>query len=1334
MKRHSGSHFNLFLYRLLYLGWFIWIFSAMAAPLLAQIQPAGEEMICSIYLRSETDARVLEQNGCQILETHAATLPARCKSAVVQAATAGLQESLIRAPKDQLEWLAREHFRPHCVVTLTPEKLKLASSPSRLSVADAKALLVAADSDSDGLTDEEEAWWLCDPNNPDTDNDGVYDGDEVTQLRLGDPSAGPPFKFSDLTLANDQDQDSIPDLAERFAVGTNPNDESTDGDKYDDGQEYFGITKYPNWGFYPRSGDDIGAQMPGYVDDPGRSPLVSAYPEISVEIQQDSIHVETRIITFSGHTVGLGEAFGYSISNTVGESTTVGSSQSNTVNQWQEAGNRQAESEDRSSYQDNLSRSSSESFRANRLGTSLEVELGTSLETTAGTNESLHIAVPPSVEVGMSQSVTAGLHSTVKTGLEAESRAENRNSIELQKTSGDSIQRQRVNEITAKSGSGQETSMASSISQTVYHETTVTNSHEISTSEEWETATTVDSSHAADVTVTMKIKNAGTDRARNITNLRFNMKIGLNESDPLITYPALADPGITLPSLEPKQESTYLVGPIPLTLTQLRAIDEGKPIRIRVEDFDYGVDQAFYESAWGKCVLFQMDDGVDDGQEEVENYMLPTWGSETYQNVLARYFRVNEAANGDLASIRSPEYTLDHHRIASWSTHPVNSQSWWDVFLSNTSASLVSGNSEPFAVHIGDTLAITVNGTTEIATFSNITNGAATARQLANDLNSQISGLKAASLTIGGKRYLRLSSPVTAQQGDPTICVSGGTALSALSLDALTHDVYSSSRFIFEKAEPRGRVFLRYGKDTDGDGYSDREERKLRTDWNNINNHPDPKIVAGYSLDIQRWDVQDPDTQATVTLTMVVQNIGDYPATGLQALLVTGGSFDCHVIDNLCGGSARLEPSSTSMKIESDPITFIAKAKEASLHIPEVQVSYSCPGGEKKIMTSLPFSEDAIQFANFAKTPSRLAWHDAKSVAEEKGGRLATVDSADKNQKILLWCQNNPDVVNQDKVWLGATDEAQEDNWIWVTGDPMGYKNWWHNYGGGNYLTMYVGNPLAHPGTWDDEPGDGPLYGIIEYVNWLQPDMTEYWPQMRPAPVVRDVETSDQWRYSQSNQVSVPVTSDIATTVTPAKMFFEFASLDGHVVFEDSAVFDLSGGKTHALQTSFQPSSVLPDSEIGNTYKVVCLLTDSQGAIIDTMVKRSVIVSDGPTTPTATPTPTSTPIPTTPPPATDTPTPSPSATVPPTPSPTVVITSPTPSPTGLPILDSDGDGFSDDFETANSSNPHDPQSLPLRALDLDGDGQLTVKDAVIYYRNRIGQIPVIPKQAVGNRQ
>ena len=43
--------------------------------------------------------------------------------------------------------------------------------------------IIDKDSDGDGLKDWEEALWGTDPNNPDTDGDGILDGAEIQQKR-----------------------------------------------------------------------------------------------------------------------------------------------------------------------------------------------------------------------------------------------------------------------------------------------------------------------------------------------------------------------------------------------------------------------------------------------------------------------------------------------------------------------------------------------------------------------------------------------------------------------------------------------------------------------------------------------------------------------------------------------------------------------------------------------------------------------------------------------------------------------------------------------------------------------------------------------------------------------------------------------------------------------------------------------------------------------------------------------------------------------------------------------------------------------------------------------
>jgi TolB protein len=80
------------------------------------------------------------------------------------------------------------------------------------------------DSDGDGLTDRQEEEIGTDPNNPDTDSDGLSDGEEVLR-RNTDP------------LNPDTDADSLSDGAEVLEHNTDPLNPDTDGDGLSDGEE-----------------------------------------------------------------------------------------------------------------------------------------------------------------------------------------------------------------------------------------------------------------------------------------------------------------------------------------------------------------------------------------------------------------------------------------------------------------------------------------------------------------------------------------------------------------------------------------------------------------------------------------------------------------------------------------------------------------------------------------------------------------------------------------------------------------------------------------------------------------------------------------------------------------------------------------------------------------------------------------------------------------------------------------------------------------------------------------------------------------------------------------
>lgn len=84
--------------------------------------------------------------------------------------------------------------------------------------------VLAMDADNDGLADTEEETLGTDPSNPDSDGDGILDGDEA----LGDPATDPNDR--------DTDQDGAPDGIER-SRGTDPTDADSDDDGVSDGEE-----------------------------------------------------------------------------------------------------------------------------------------------------------------------------------------------------------------------------------------------------------------------------------------------------------------------------------------------------------------------------------------------------------------------------------------------------------------------------------------------------------------------------------------------------------------------------------------------------------------------------------------------------------------------------------------------------------------------------------------------------------------------------------------------------------------------------------------------------------------------------------------------------------------------------------------------------------------------------------------------------------------------------------------------------------------------------------------------------------------------------------------
>jgi hypothetical protein len=71
----------------------------------------------------------------------------------------------------------------------------------------------------------------------------------------------------------------------------------------------------------------------------------------------------------------------------------------------------------------------------------------------------------------------------------------------------------------------------------------------------------------------------------------------------------------------------------------------------------------------------------------------------------------------------------------------------------------------------------------------------------------------------------------------------------------------------------------------------------------------------------------------------------------------------------------------------------------------------------------------------YAVTRSGLSWNDLDALAAEYGGYLVSIGDAAEEE----WLYSH---FGQDFFWIGLTDKAVEDEWVWTSGEPVTYLNW----------------------------------------------------------------------------------------------------------------------------------------------------------------------------------------------------------------------------------------------------------------------------------------------------
>lgn len=823
----------------------------------------------------------------------------------------GSDAAYVQVTPEQLKKLARLGFAPSEIDSLSYmadvyNKLHPNSTIAEsVLAADPKLIMTlsSVDTDSDGLTDTEEAWWCTNPNDNNTDSalapspSNPSDGDEVTAILNGVTAYGPPFAlWPQFTPQNpsgncpDGDYDSVPDNAEEYVIGLSNLRESTDLDKFDDGQELFGRTFCTGasgpcgYGILPRAEDSafVSSTLPSWVKAPGNSPFVAAFPEPEVEVMPSSLVMtqKTIITNTKGTTVGTEKTYG--TSTTKGTSTSVANQ--TTWNSWQEVSVTTPNSArlDFNPYfyvEPKLSWSAGFHIAADVLGIAGAVGGALGVCVVSG------VFVVTAPGCGWAMAGAAGAVTTlVADGIDAYQEDAKVNSCNPQcpgqgvkiESGQDIIGKQSVTAETsdlAKGGTGtiyslgadstissqphyqinypslvptttvaQGSSRGGSLTttSTQYEEQTISESSTNQFSENWSQSIATDPTHAADLRFTYHIVNNGTEYAREINSLTFNIYIG-SDPNPAVTYCAIGSTSnCEIPSINnffPGDSVTYTAGSninttIRLTDVQMRAIDEGEPVRVVMEDISFGMDQVFYQDIQNGSVLVAMEDGFDDLDETVDAYFIPNlYPTDTLQDVVKRYFPVTEDIDGNLLSVSTPEFNTNPPTFVQ---HSLTGTSWWNFYLSD---------GLNFTGAFADTLA-------------------------------------AANST----------------------------------------------------------VLVRIVSDRDLDGYNDRNEIRIGTDPDDPASHPGPNLLAGYTKSCAGDDC---------TLRMTFQNLGNYDAYGVEAVLYSPDG-NVTVTNNTIGGSGRVPAGAKIVVGASD--TFQYTVSGPSPKEPVIVVSYNDPQGNHRFV------------------------------------------------------------------------------------------------------------------------------------------------------------------------------------------------------------------------------------------------------------------------------------------------------------------------------------------------------------------------------------------------
>lgn len=123
----------------------------------------------------------------------------------------------------------------------------------------------------------------------------------------------------------------------------------------------------------------------------------------------------------------------------------------------------------------------------------------------------------------------------------------------------------------------------------------------------------------------------------------------------------------------------------------------------------------------------------------------------------------------------------------------------------------------------------------------------------------------------------------------------------------------------------------------------------------------------------------------------------------------------------------------------------------------------------------------------YYKSNSRMSWHAAKSLCEEKGGHLVTI--SDHAENTFVYQNTSP------SCWIGFTDENSEGNWEWITGEAVTFTYWLpnepNNVNNEDYAHMGHTSPYDK---WNDNSSTttNNSYAVLEFDYLFPPSILKF--------------------------------------------------------------------------------------------------------------------------------------------------------------------------------------------------------------------------------------------------